>query len=85
VLIVEKVNPPRTATGTLLDVVEPSPSSPSVLPPQQYAAPPVVSPQVWIGPVATAENVSPPLTATGTVLDVVEPLPSRPVSFVPQQ
>src|SRR5690242_2358882 len=85
VLRAENVSPPVTATGTELEVSEPSPRSPSALPPQQYAAPLGVRPQVCVLPVTTEEKVSPPLTGTGTVLEVVEPLPSRPKLLSPQQ
>src|SRR5438128_8728246 len=64
------MSPPATATGTkLLLPVEPPPSCPYSLSPQQYAAPLVVRPQVLIALLAlSAENVSPPSTATGTLL-----------------
>jgi len=41
-----KLNPPAIATGIELLVVEPVPSWPEELSPQQYAAPALVSPQV---------------------------------------
>jgi hypothetical protein len=61
-----KFNPPETATGVALLVVEPSPSSPCALEPQQSAAPAVVSPQVCNdGPAARTLNLEPAETATG--------------------
>jgi hypothetical protein len=41
-----KWRPPETATGVALLVIEPSPSWPDVLSPQQEAAPELVTPQV---------------------------------------
>jgi hypothetical protein len=45
-LTAAKLSPPETATGLVRVVVVPSPSSPAPLPPQQYAAPADVTPQV---------------------------------------
>jgi hypothetical protein len=46
--------------------------------PQQYAAPAVVMPHVWLIPTLIAENVSPPDTSVGAseLLMVEAPLPS---------
>ena len=41
-----KLRPPTTGTGVSLSVLVPSPIWKTVLPPQQYAAPLEVSPQV---------------------------------------
>src|SRR2546426_463197 len=80
------VSPPETATGTAASSVEPLPSWPHTLKPQQYAAPFVVRPQVWYRqPASTAENASPPLTAAGTKLKPFEPFPSSPCPPSPQQ
>jgi hypothetical protein len=82
---VEKVSPPATATGTELELVEPSPSWPELFNPQQYAAPVLASPHVCSPEALSAENVTPPVTATGTELELVEPSPSWPALFDPQQ
>src|ERR1700690_1790662 len=74
-----------TCTGTELAIVEPFPSWPELLPPQQNAF--VFEPQLWFFP-ATAPNSpgpSPVATATGMVLPVVVPLPSWPKVLSPQQ
>jgi len=55
----------------------PVPSWPEELSPQQYAAAPVVIPQVYVPPPAlSAAKVSPPEMATGVALSMVVPLPS---------
>src|SRR5207249_4229317 len=79
-LSVWKTSPPETGTGTgvALPVVVPLPSSPSLLSPQQYAAPAVVTPQVWTPPVLSVAKVSPPETATGVELLAGVPSPSWP-------
>ena len=85
-LMEAKVKPPLTGTGVLgSGLVEPLPSWPTPLPPQQYAAPTVVIPQVWIKPVLMEANVNPPLTGTGSAWSSVEPLPSWPKRPQPQQ
>src|SRR2546430_13555412 len=58
---------PFCTTGTGLDrfVLVPSPSCPSPLDPQQYAAPLGVTPQVCRPPALTATNGRPPATGTG--------------------
>jgi hypothetical protein len=64
--IAEKVRPPVTPTGCRrLHTSEPSPRSPETLKPQQYAAPPVVSPQVYAFPAVRVENLRVLLTGTG--------------------
>src|SRR3989449_7168537 len=60
---------PATFTGMLLDVCEPFPSSPFALPPQQYAVPLGVTPQLWYHPTLTAAKLRPPGTAVGPVLN----------------
>src|SRR5204863_421158 len=80
-----KFSTPLTRTGVLHDVVVPSPSSPSRFSPQQYAAPPVVTPQLWNDPALTAANLSPPATGTGVVRPAVVPSPSCPKKLSPQQ
>jgi hypothetical protein len=82
---VEKVSPPVTATGTALELVEPSPSWPALFNPQQYAAPMVASPHVCSPEALSAVKVTPPATAPGTALELVEPSPSWPALFDPQQ
>src|SRR2546426_872853 len=69
---------PATLTGILLLFVVPSPSPPQKPIPQQYATPPVVTPQVWSAPALTIAKVYPPKTATGVELFVIVPLPSSP-------
>src|SRR5437879_5832 len=63
----------------------PLPSWLSVLSPQQYAAPAVVTPQASNCSTLTAAKVSPPDTATGVRLMVKVPLPSWPLPLKPQQ
>src|SRR2546422_10687979 len=65
------------AVGTSRFVVVPSPSSPDPLKPQQYAAPLVVTPQVWASPALTPANERPPATGVGTSRVVVVPSPRR--------
>src|SRR5947199_337740 len=77
--------PPETSSGTLLFVVVPVPSWPYRLSPQQSAAPPVVSPHVWLAPRLSAAKLNPPETGTGTLLFVVVPSPSSPRTLSPQQ
>src|SRR5207245_11273560 len=79
------VSAPDTPTGAALGVVVPCPSRPKRLSPQQYAAPPGVTPQVVPAPALTAAKVRPPDTATGVALLVVVPFPSWPESLSPQQ
>ena len=68
------MSPPATGTGVPLLIVEPSPSWPWTLSPQQYAAPPVVSPHVCDLPALTAAKANPPATGTAVVLQGT-PLP----------
>ena len=51
-----KLNPPETGTGVGLLVVEPLPNWPDELSPQQYAAPALLSAQVWLKPGARRAN-----------------------------
>src|SRR3989442_418706 len=60
-----------TATGVALFVVVPLPSWPRPLFPQQYTAPPVVTPQVWSPPPLTVAKVR-----TDTVIAAVPLCPS---------
>jgi hypothetical protein len=71
-----KLWPPETLTGVELLVVEPEPSWPDELSPQQYAAPSLTNPQVWELPVTRVLKRRPPETWTGAELLVVEPSPS---------
>ena len=78
-----------TVTGVVRSQVVPSPSVPTELPPQQYAAPALVSAQVC-PPLAVIEvNVTPAgmLTAIGPrpMPTVVVPFPSSPRWLIPQQ
>jgi hypothetical protein len=77
-----KVRPPETATGTLLESVDPFPSSPLPPKPQQYAVPSLVSPHACATPVTSVTNWKPPDTGVGTELLAVVPFPSWPI---PQQ
>ena len=80
-----------TATGTRLSSLEPMPSWPSELSPQQATTSSVVSAQVNSRPAATRSmsfpwsGVPATATATGTKLAVVVPVPSSPDALVPQQ
>src|SRR4026207_1459007 len=80
-----KLNPPATGTGTRLNVVDVVPSCPDQFEPQQYAALPIVSPQVCVLPIASSRNVRPPETGTGVEEEFVVPLPNCPYPFSPQQ
>jgi len=81
-----KVSAPETETGALRLVVEPSPSWPESLPPQQYPEPAVETAQT-----CTADEMElklmPPVTGTGTILmlSAVDPVPSSPARLSPQQ
>src|SRR3989442_1745345 len=80
----QKESPPETATGMALLVAEPLPSAPGW--PQQYAAPPVVTPHVKSVPALTLAKESPPETARGVRVGVVvEPMPTWPYWLLPQQ
>src|SRR5262245_34655678 len=67
--MLEKDNDPLTGFGTLLLVLEPIPSWPEALLPQQYAAPDATSPHTCSPPVVSDVNVKPPATALGAVLE----------------
>ena len=76
---------PNTSTGNVLGVVELFPSWPFELLPQHFAAPPVVSAQVWFAPAEMAWTpLLSPLTSTGKLLFVVELIPSWPAELLPQ-
>jgi hypothetical protein len=68
-----------------LGVVVPVPNWPELFPPQQYAEPPGVTPQVCSLPALTVENVWPPTTGTGNGRSVVDPSPIWPAYPEPQQ
>ena len=77
-----------TAAGTLVFVVLPVPNCPERLRPQQYAAPEVDTPHVWLPPGATFINKpddAPSLTRTGAVAFPFTPLPLPPAPPEPQQ
>src|SRR5205814_9520958 len=76
---------PPTGTGVARGPVVPSPSCASWLSPQQYAAPLVVTPQVWNDPALTATNRNPPATGTGVARATLVPSPSCPKRLSPQQ
>src|SRR5450759_3934955 len=73
-----------TATGMLLLVVVPLPSSPEKLSPQARTWPVEVSARLWYSPPAMAVTAVPFLTAIGVLLLVVVPLPNWPVLLRPQ-
>src|SRR6185503_20602181 len=81
-----KDRPPATGRGVALicGELDPVPSSPERLVPQQYAAPPDAIPQVWSYPIVIEAKCSPPVTATGTVSGLKSPRPSCPEPFPPQ-
>src|SRR5688500_18591155 len=81
------VRPPATAEGTIQSTVDPSPTWPTSLSPQQCAAPPVARPHVcpMNPPAITWMKASPPDTGTGAGLSDVDPFPSAPKVFSPQQ
>ena len=66
-----QVCPPVTSTGVLLPVV------------QQYAAPAVVTPQIWALPVAIDAQVCPPVTTAGVPLPPPQQY-AAPVVVTPQ-
>ena len=77
---------PKTRTGLLTAVVAPSPSAPRSFQPQQYAAPPIARPHVWLLPPLNPVNEALVATACGVVANCVEvPMPSCPSAFLPQQ
>jgi hypothetical protein len=63
-MMVSKLKPPATGTGTAEDEVAPLPSSPEVPLPQQNARESTVTPQAWL-PAVIDVKLSPPETATG--------------------
>jgi hypothetical protein len=78
---------PVTATGAgLMYVLVPFPISPESPRPQQRAAPPESSAQLWFLPVLTSTTpLVRPATATGTELEKIEsPVPSWPYPWLPQ-
>src|SRR5712691_5103960 len=87
------MSPPSTGTGLVRLVVVPSPSAPPSCPlkaraplaPQQYAAPPVVTPQVCAFPTLTAAKLRPPATSTGLNRPRLVPSPCWPKTLRPQQ
>src|SRR4051812_42322701 len=85
-----KCSPPVTATGTELLVCAPSPSSPWLSLPQQYAVPSAVRPQTCSEPAANCVNLTDVYTVSGCARCVpktfpVELSPSWPALFPPQQ
>src|SRR5438477_233573 len=84
------VSPPATASGALLhgnwsveELQSSGPGAPAprlayTSAPQQYAAPPAVSPHAWMPPRLTKAYVNPPVTGPGTKLETIEPSPSWP-------
>src|SRR5687768_2301355 len=80
-----KLNPPPTGTGVSTDSPPvPIPSCPSMLRPQQYAAPEVVTPQACEAPSDSDAKVCPPATGEGTEVLEVVPFPSVPSPLEPQ-
>src|SRR5882762_11312140 len=73
------------ATGVVLPGDGSLPSWPYRLKPQQYVAPPVVTPQVCSFPTVSVLNVRPPETAVVEEEGLVDPSPSSPFVFQPQQ
>src|SRR6266496_662657 len=94
-LMTWKVSPPSTATGVGLSVLEPLPSWPEKLDPQQDAVPEVVMRHVYPYPLPalTDLKVKPPGTGRGTVLQgsmpaqasASGPIPRRSAKLLPQQ
>ena len=80
-----KLKPPDTSTGVSRSVVVPSPTWPSMLGPQQWASPAMVSPQLNDPPGLSEVKLRPPETRTGVSRLVVVPSPSWPSGFSPQQ
>ena len=76
---------PVTGSGNECDVVVPSPSSPTSLPPQHCTDPSGASAQLWRPPAAIVLDGGNENTPTGVPLFSVDPLPSWPASFWPQQ
>src|SRR5690242_6796022 len=77
---------PTTSTGTELEALPVTPSSPDALSPQHFTpAPAPTIAQVCAKPALTAVAPLPDASATtGTVLSCVLPLPSWPCSLAPQ-
>ncbi len=80
-----KRRPPATAAGRLLVVVDPLPSWPKLLLPQQKAVPVAVIAHVWPPPALIVVNRIAPATALGKALWSNDPLPNWPLLFCPQQ
>src|SRR6266700_2466467 len=79
--------PPATACAeSLHELMVTLPSSPWLLEPQQYAAPPEVRAHVWSSPAARVANDRPPAeTRPGTESPASSGRPSCAPSFAPQQ
>src|SRR6267143_302540 len=83
-----KLTPPTTACGAGSMMPRwPSPFSPWLLYPQQYAAPELERPQVWNAPASSVASVGDPVTGWGTTWAAVSmlPRPSWPTKLLPQQ
>src|SRR5690606_33047667 len=74
-----------TCTGTSWSWKPPLPSCPAALAPQQRAAPPATTAQLWSVPAVMASAPLPsPATVTGSGRMMVLPSPSWPDAFAPQ-
>src|SRR5436190_1320159 len=82
-----KLSPPATITGLVSDgsVVVPLPICPLPFEPQQYAAPPAATAQVWARPAVMERNCTAAWIWEGALASLVDPLPSWPASLLPQQ
>src|SRR5262249_42869463 len=76
---------PCTCTEVNRLVVEPSPSCPKLLFPQQRTVPSAMTAQEWLSLVATPTALFTPCAATALALLAVVPLPSWPRLLSPQQ
>src|SRR5437763_13904964 len=74
-----------TRTGVRRWVVVPSPSSPSLFDPQQYAAPAAATPQLWAALRPTAAKPRPPAPSTGAHGLAAAPSPTSAPPLTPQQ
>ena len=78
-----RIHPPVTMMGVGLSVVEPFPSCPQMLFPQQYTFPRLVAHEKR-KPVLIPSNPEIPVTDTGALRAVIVPSPSCPAAFAPQ-
>jgi hypothetical protein len=75
---------PLTGAGAERLVVEPSPSSPSLLTPHACTVPSRMSATTWLAPATTRAALVMPTTGAGAAAASVRPSPSWPAESSPQ-